>query len=529
MTETTVQAAPPRPRIASRRGRRAWFAGAALLLVAFSLVRYGDSVRGFFFLDDFWLVRDAAATPWSASGIATLFQLNPRAGFYLYRPLTQAAYFFLLHGLFATDASGYHLVQLAAFAASTVLALAIATRLAGSLLLGFCIALLYAAAPGHAVAVFWVAAFTMVGSALAVFAMVLCWQVSRWPRRAIAATLLQGVALLCSEHAAVGPLLLVVVAAFSPRPQPWRSLLRDVCGPGLVVVAYAAVKLTYYTAVGWPTYGYAIAIHPLPLLMNIGRYACASLNLLTLAALSPGAATLLGVGLCATAVLATRRALSGHPRWRLLAFGIDFFLIACLPIAPLAHHYYDYLVGIAAFGAATAAIGVLPLIAPLPARAVPALAVATVLLVLVVDAATGDRAARDNSVLKLAVRSADGNATLIANLARVRSALGPEGVVFVSRNDQTIYVVELGDAGRVFFDPPLTVLLSPPAASRIDAQHFLLSRPDVPLADDEASVWQQPRFDWIRRWVPLANEWYRGRGDQDATSDGRPIPPRSPP
>lgn len=491
-------------------------------LAAYVLVRYGDSVLSFLFLDDFWILRDATRVHWSLEGVAQLFRFN-HMGFELYRPLTQTVYFFLLHAAFGTDTSGYHLVQLAFFALNAVLALAIATRLTESRLAGFAIALLYAAAPGHAVAVFWVAAFTMIGTTVAVFLMILSWQTSAWPTRMVTVTLLQIVALLCSEHAVAAPVLLVCIAAFSPRRERWWTVLRDVSGAVLAVVAYVGLKLAYFSLVQWPGGSYQMSAAPLNVLANIGSSASATLNVLTLLRPSRLAVVFLGGALLVVAGVATVLALRGRKRWRLLACGLDFFLIACLPVAPLTNHFYEYLVGIAALGMATAVVGALSLLAPW--RSVPPLALGVALLVVGVDAATKD-AAIQNSTFELYVEASRTGEIILMNLGRVRDTYGPWIRVIVPRDPGTALLVETGEVGRVFFSPPMNVKVSPPAVPQPDRPYAYLNPPDVPLFTNELPFWWNPRFDWIRQTVPVPHSWYvhlLGAGSHEASPDPPPA------
>src|SRR6185369_6661218 len=159
--------APRRNPISASATLESWRAAAAVVLLAvYSVARYRDALLSFFFLDDFWLLRTGAEFPWgSLFGFAQVFRPT-HVGFQLYRPLTQTGYFALLWPLCGTDATGYHAVQLLAFVAAVLLVFAIARRLTGSVAGATGAGLIYATAPGHAVAVFWLAAFTMIGTAL---------------------------------------------------------------------------------------------------------------------------------------------------------------------------------------------------------------------------------------------------------------------------------------------------------------------------------------------------------------------------
>ena len=480
------------------------FAGGALILATYTLIRYGDSVLGFFFLDDFWLLRDAVEPTWSLTGLAQLVEFN-HMGFRLYRPLTQSVYFFALRSVFGVDASGYHLVQLAGFTVNAILAMLIATRVSGSIALGLCAAILYAAAPGHGAAVVWVAAFTMIGTTTAVFLLLLCWQSTAWPVRAVVATVLQVVALLCSEHAVVGPLMLVIVSALAPHPERWKAILRDVAGPALVVALYLAAKFTYFTLVEWPGPSYTMNLAPGAWLTNLGRFAIATSNLLTLATLSHSAAALLGASICLGAGLATAFALRGIARLRLLALGTNLFVVGLLPVLPLTNHYYDYFIGIAALGSAIAVVGVAQL---LLSQRYAAIASAMVVAgVISVDAWTGDQATRGNPVFSLVTSSFQGNEALLMNLERVRATHGAEVEVFVPHDARSATVIGIGDVGRVFFAPPLRIQLVPPATPKNGPMQVFLVHAGVPPNPRGLPFWWSPEFDWIRLWLPLPRTW----------------------
>src|SRR6516164_2756722 len=105
---------------------------AVVALAAYCMSRYRDAVLSFFFLDDFWLLRDVSALGWhSPADIVQLFRPT-HVGFELYRPLTQRGYFALLWSLFGCDPTGYHAAQILAYTGASLLVFAISRRLTGS-------------------------------------------------------------------------------------------------------------------------------------------------------------------------------------------------------------------------------------------------------------------------------------------------------------------------------------------------------------------------------------------------------------
>ena len=179
---------------------------------------------GFFFFDDFWVMRDAASiAPGDVSGI---FRLS-HAGFQLYRPLTTVGFFYALRAVFAYDASGYHAVQLIVFTLNSVLAFAIARRLTGSLVAALAVGIL-SLAPGQAVGVYWLAAFTVTGTAFVILLTLWCWLSTGPPWRVWLCTALQVVGLLASEHAVTIPVLLAIIAACAQPRAQWRRLACEI-------------------------------------------------------------------------------------------------------------------------------------------------------------------------------------------------------------------------------------------------------------------------------------------------------------
>ncbi|MGH7786556.1 MAG: hypothetical protein ACRERC_06790 [Candidatus Binatia bacterium] len=476
----------------------------AMGLLAYCLARYGDGVLGFFFLDDFWLLRTARSIE-LGSRTALWAILEPQhAGFGLYRPLTQTGYFYALRQLFALDATGYHAVQLGFFFANTVLVLAIVRRLTASWSRAAAAAILYAAAPGHAVAVYWLAAFTMIGTAFVTFAAMLWWLTTDGWVRAVGCGILQVIALLCSEHAIVLPVLLCLVGLFGSRammPTLWRQL-----APATAVAGgYLAAKLVYFVRVGPPTGSYAMQPDVNASLEHIGRYAAATLNATTLAGIEGASAMTLGivmvVALTVTALLAAR----GYPRWRTSALGLGIFVTALLPVLPLTGHYYDYYIGVAAVGVAIAIIG---LCDQLPGWS-GGLAVLIAAVVVVVDLRTCDRAVVNSPTLRDVVSGQQAAADLILSLGITQRVAGFQTGVTVARSPITDSVIDAGAAHQVFFTPPVLVtVIGGTTSSSLLADPTIPSVPLYRAPPQEAPFWWIPSLAWVRESVTTPARWY---------------------
>ncbi|MGH7787163.1 MAG: hypothetical protein ACRERC_09885 [Candidatus Binatia bacterium] len=431
------------------RGRTAAQALAALAIIATAcLLHWGDSVGAFFFLDDYWLLQTSAAI--RGDGISDLWQVfvPSHVGFLLYRPLTQAGYFVALGHLFGVDAAAYHAVHLLAAIANVMLAFGLAWRLTRSWFAGLATALLFAAAPGLIVAVFWIAAFTMTGSAMALLLLLWCWLASRgWARR-VGCTLLQAVALLASEHAVVGPLLLALLEWATPERRRWRDLL----GPAALVAAYLLAKAIYFATTGLPGGGYALSLDPRVWITSLGYYAAACLNLLTLNVASPQGWTRLGVAVLLIA-LATAVAGLRAPRWRVAAAGWGVFIVALLPVLPLADHRYAYFIGLAGVGAWLAVVATLQQLG----RVWRPLVLVLYAAVLITDWSTEEAAARD-SIFHLVVKG--GRAAGLWYAAVDAAGRDPSTqAIFVPRTPTTEIVFDRDQRARLFMQRAMPVVL----------------------------------------------------------------------
>src|SRR5262249_11015091 len=151
--------------------------------------------------------------------VAQLFV--PTHGFLFYRPLSTVTYFHVLHALFGTDPVGFHAVHLAFHVGNALLVYALAAQLLGEPWLAFAAALVYATAPGHALAAYWIALFTVTGTAFFYYLGLWVWLRTgdRW-RVPLTLTLFIA-ALLSSEHAVSFPLVLTLSALLLERPR-WR-------------------------------------------------------------------------------------------------------------------------------------------------------------------------------------------------------------------------------------------------------------------------------------------------------------------
>jgi hypothetical protein len=482
--------------VGNRVFRASRLADLAVILVIglYCLYRYRSCICTFFFLDDFWILRDAAAIDHgSIQGLLQIF--HPHVGFILYRPLTQVGYFYVLRLLFGLDASGYHATQLLVFTFNSVLVYAMAKRLTDSRTAGLATALLYAAAPGQTVAVFWLAAFTMTGSATAVLLMLLWWQHTDGPWRAAGSAILQAIALLCSEHTVTAPLLLALVGSLSPRPPPRRAILRSVLPGALVAGAYVAAKLVYLHS--RPVFGYEMSLNPVLILDNLGRYTAAAVSTFRWLEFTPRLVPLVGCAVVLGALWATRRALTGHASWRLVAAGTGFFVVALAPVLPLINHYYSYFVGLAAFGAALAIVGACRLVAPRHWRA---LAAAAALIVVGSDFPTPQRATRDDQIFNLVVNSGLSAAAWITAVQRADARL-----VYLPRDRTTRTVFAMGHAERLFTEgsPPIVRWYGTLPPKDVGPDAAVLARPPLLHVGDPLPGWQ-PRWRLLR-WLGCAS------------------------
>src|SRR5262245_7229976 len=126
-----------------------WWA-AVVALLTYCAIRYRGALLCFFFLDDFWVMHDAAEVRLNSPLDVVEFFRFGHSGFTLYRPLTTVAYSYLLQTLFAYDASGHHAFQLLVFLAIVALAMAIIWTLTQSRRATLAAGLLFATAPPQA-------------------------------------------------------------------------------------------------------------------------------------------------------------------------------------------------------------------------------------------------------------------------------------------------------------------------------------------------------------------------------------------
>jgi hypothetical protein len=144
-------------------------------VAAYSLYRYREALLTFYFLDDFWVMHDAAQVHLGSVGDLRQFFRFGHMGFAMYRPLSTVAYSYLLQSLVGFDASAQHACQLLVFTLNTGLAFAVTHKLTGSVAAATTAGLFYAGAPGQAVNAYWLSAFTVTGTAFWLLVMMACW------------------------------------------------------------------------------------------------------------------------------------------------------------------------------------------------------------------------------------------------------------------------------------------------------------------------------------------------------------------
>src|SRR5262249_36763618 len=143
-----AEAFPPAPMPMAAQRTRGWIAVAAAgVVAAYTLYHYREALFMFYFFDDFWVMRDAAAIRIVSPADLLHFFAAGHAGFGLYRPLSTVAYSYTLQSLVGFDASAQHTIQLLIFTGNVLLAFAITQRMIGSVVASTAVALLYAIAP----------------------------------------------------------------------------------------------------------------------------------------------------------------------------------------------------------------------------------------------------------------------------------------------------------------------------------------------------------------------------------------------
>jgi len=490
---------------------RTWgtLAIAGLVLAAFYLWSYGDCIGTFFHFDDFWVLSAAAhiqtQSPWD---VVQFFR--PVHGFVLYRPVSTLLYFSLLHQLFGYDPTGYHATQIAFHIGNALLVYAIADSLFLSRARALATALVYATAPGHAIAACWMALFTMTGTAFFYFLGLWVWlQIdSRW--RVPLTLFLFCVSLLASEHAVSFPIVLTLAAVLLGPRCDWRRVVREQVVFYLIAAAAVAAKvyaLRYNLAGAFPdpaaqmyvSAGYAITLNPLALLRHLGRYFGFSVDLAYRVAEQDVGSLAVGAAVLAAAAIATVCVLTG--RWttrplRIAAFGLDVFIVTLGQVLVLQAHLYSYYIGIAALGMSLALVA---FASALPRWSViaPATVVAALVTAHVLWTVTLVRHSDEFIFLNDFSRSATRWLYSVASLTEMQ----PVDEVVVPRNKLTALVFDVGEAHRLLLCARYRVR----TAAQIDAEReepgrLLLRRP-IPFAQvprswawmHEACARQHPR------------------------------------
>jgi hypothetical protein len=489
-------------RHASRWGPAAWFAVAAVALSALYLWSYSDALGTFFVHDDYrHLANNARIHVRTPGDLAQFFR--PTESFLLYRPV-MIIYYHMLNGLFGTDPGGFHAVHLGFHLANALLVYAIATRLLFSPPLAIAVALVYAAAPGHAYAAYWIGLFTVTGGAFFYYLGLWTWLrlPGRW--RGPVTFALFVMALLAGEHAVTFPLALTL-AALLVDPQPdWRRLAREQAGFYALLALYLAGKvyLFGFLAAGGPPNNPAAAevwthnrmsFAPQSVLTMLGRYLAFGLGPLYDPDRSAPWVLALGVlvaALAAVAVVSVRCGWWTSRPLRVGTFGLALFVVALGPVVVLPTHVLSSYVGVAMFGLALAVVGFAAAVPRVPGVTVTVL---VALLLAVHVGVTVPRVRQGGELLYL--RSfAETAARWLYALASLDDPSAVEEVVMPA-DPLTHAVFGQGDAQRVFLCASYRVRLVPAIAEERPASGRVVLPGPVATLPRDCPGWRCVRRD----------------------------------
>jgi len=329
-------------------------------LVWFYLWSYGDALGAFFSLDDYWeLAAVDRLDIGRLSDLVGLFRPD-YPSFLLYRPFSTIIFYLGLKQAFGHDPFAYHATMVAFHVANSLLVFGIAKNLFRSTSCGIATSFTYALAPGHSIAVYWMALFTMTGTAFFYFAAFLAWIRPGRGRRVGLSFFLFLVALLASEHAVTLPVLLSITTLVLEPPSRWKEDLRLQSPFYVVMLLYVGAKLYYLYSTGPVLAAYSMQLAPTIILRQLGRYLGFAFNFFYRPDRGDNAAFLLGVAVvvaAATSAFTTVWWQCGNRALRVGALGFNLFVLALAPVIFLPNHQQSYYVGIAGLGMALAAVG----------------------------------------------------------------------------------------------------------------------------------------------------------------------------
>ena len=502
----------PVARRAPRAGRLAATAGTVAVVAVFYVLSYGDATGTFFSADDYWVMADAADVHMRGPLDVVQFFVPGHNGFALYRPLSTVAYFYVLHGLFGYDPAGYHAAQLTLNVIDAALLYAIAAHVLDSSFLGLATALLYAAAPGSALAAYWVALCTVTGTACLYFVAVYLWVRHGWRVGVVPVFLL---ALAAAEHAVTLPVTLTLAVVLLDGRWPNRADLRALLPLWVVAAGYTLAKLIYMrtSAIGvWYAAlpgGYAISWDPVRWLENLGRYAGYAAPILY-RAVAPREESSRAVAIAVGAVLAVAAiglcvaARPGQPASRTVrvtAFGLASFPVMLGPVLLLGTHLYGYYVGIAALGLALATIAGLAAIPRVGMVAVTACVVAS----LTVHATVNATAVRDEGDFVFFRTFTRAAVHWLYNVERVAREQPAARQIVLKESWTTSQIFDTGAYRLLLPGTDVAVRLVPdPATVTATPDTVVMVWPTYQVPADHPMPGASPRWNWLRAKPPSA-------------------------
>jgi hypothetical protein len=332
-TRPVAAADAPAPVDLSGRTTAAYLAALFVSVVVcfFPLLTY------FFAQDDFTLMFKAWRDGWGA--VADYFQHKPG----MFRPLTKAAYFGAMHGLFGLNPTPFHAVSMVVHLANTVLVFVLMRQLALSRPAALVAATLFGLSVAFFHVIAWISCIQqLLGQLFMLSALV--WGMehaqgrpagARW--YSLAAYVL---ALLSAEQTFGVPVILVLYAWLKPSPAPERGGVR---GALVAFAPHLAVMAVYLLFMGvWKTApsegGYAFAFGA-NVAVNLMTYMGWSLQFgASLPSWMQNSSVPWSVSHVFVLVLIVYQL--ARRRWRETAFGVTYFLVAVLPTLFLTGHTY---------------------------------------------------------------------------------------------------------------------------------------------------------------------------------------------